>query len=139
MLSNRPQSIDVFELKSYMIEETSTTPFAGISVIDSSFLLQGHVFLSLKMATFRSQVEDLLISFYRRGNQLKKIRIDLEIMETGSVGWMYQVLALIWNNRRTSDEMEIIWYYDRSRMDGLQEGKKISERSGIPMTFISKD
>lgn len=138
MLRNHLQSIDAYKLKSYMIEETSTTPFAGISVIDNSFLIQGQIFLSLQMSTFRAKVLELLDSYYRHGNRLKKIRVDLDVMESGSVGWMYQVLAKVYNTRNPSEEIEIVWYYDKEHLHSLHEGRKISSRSGIPMTFISK-
>ena len=138
MLRNHLQAIDAYKLRSYMIEETSTTPFAGISVIDNSLLIQGQIYLSLKMSAFRTKVLELLDSYYKHGNQLKKIRIDLDIMETGSLGWIYQVLTKVWNQRNALEEVEIIWYYDREQLGGLREGQKISSRSGIPMTFISK-
>lgn len=139
MLRNHHQTIDAYSLKSYMIEETSTTPFAGISVIDHSLLIQGHVFLSLKMSAFRTKVLNLLDTYFGHGNRLRKVRIDLEIKETGSLGWVYQVLARIWAQRTNLEELEIIWYYDSNELSVLHEGQKISARSGIPMTFISKE
>lgn len=130
--------LDIPQLRSYMIEETASTPFVGISTIDSSILIQGQIYLSMQISAFGQSVTNLLNSFYRHGNQLKKIRIDLEIKESGSLAWVYEMLANV-RDHRPQQDLEIVWYYDSASLDGLHEGQRISARTNIPITYIPRD
>lgn len=130
--------LDIPQLQSYMIEETASTPFVGISSIDSSFLIQGQIYLSMQISAFGQQVIDLLDSFYRHGNKLRKVRIDLEIKESGSLAWVYQLLANV-RDHRPQQDLEIVWYYDSSSLEGLHEGQRISARTNIPISYVPRD
>lgn len=130
--------LDIPQLKSYMIEEGAMTPFVGISTIDSSLLIQGQIYLSIQILAFGKKVIDLLNSYYRNGNKLRKVRIDLEIKESGSLAWVYQLLANV-RDHRPQQDLEIVWYYDSASLEGLNEGQRISSRTNIPITYVPRD